>query len=105
MGAIEVQGIVSMSNGLPFVQFRNIDENGESSVGWQLSPAEARDFAQNVLEASTNAVYDAALIAWAKSVDPTNPDMGPNLVSLIRQFRADKWGLPDNPKDWSDTDE
>lgn len=100
MATIDVQGIVALKDGLPYIQFRTLDENGEPQVGWQLTPGEAREFAQNVLEASTNAVYDAALIAWAKEVDPENEDMGPNLVGLIRKYRADKWGLPDNPDDW-----
>lgn len=100
MGRLEVQGIVSVENGLPLVQFRQLDDEGNIQAGWQASPAEAREMAQQVVEASMNAVYDAALISWAKEAWPDDPNMGPRMVSLIREFRADTWGLPDQPKDW-----
>ena len=100
MGRLEVQGIVSVENGLPLVQFRQLDDEGNAVTGWQASPAEAREMAQQVVEASMNAVYDAALISWAKETWPNDPNMGPRMVSLIREFRADTWGLPDQPKDW-----
>jgi hypothetical protein len=100
MGRLEVQGIVSVINGLPMIQFRQLDDDDNLEAQWQASPAEARDMAQNIIEASFNAVYDAALIAWAKEVSPEDDAMGPKMVALIRQFRADKWGLPDQPKDW-----
>ena len=100
MGRIEIQGIVSTENGLPFVQFRSLDDTGEVLSRWQLSPAEAREMAQNTIEASMNAVYDAAVIAWAKETWPEDKEMGARMLMLIREFRADKWGLPDNPEDW-----
>jgi hypothetical protein len=98
VGRLEVQGIVSIKTGEPLVQLRQLDENDVEESGFQVSPAEAREIAQNIQEAATNAVYDAALIAWAKESD--NKDMGIMLVDLIRRFRADKWGLPDRPEDW-----
>jgi hypothetical protein len=100
MGRLEVQGIVAAANGLPFVQCRQLDDNDNLESQFQFSPAEARDVAQNLIEASFNAVYDAALISWAKEMSPEDPDMGPRMVMIIREFRADKWGLPDQPKDW-----
>jgi hypothetical protein len=98
VGRFEVQGIVSINTGEPLVQLRQLDENDVEESGFQVSPAEAREIAQNIQEAATNAVYDAALIAWAKESD--NEEMGVRLVDLIRRFRADKWGLPDRPEDW-----
>lgn len=100
MARLEVQGIVSMANGLPMIQCRQLDDEGNLESQFQFSPAEAREVAQNIIEASFNAVYDAALIAWAKEASPEQPEMGPQMVALIRQFRADKWGLPDQPEDW-----
>ena len=100
MARLEIQGIVSSTNGLPFVQCRQLDDDGELESQFQFSPAEARDVAQNLIEASFNAVYDAALISWAQMTSPDRPEMGPQMVSLIRQYRADKWGLPDQPEDW-----
>ena len=99
MGRFEVQGIVSTKAGLPFVQLRQLRDDGTTEAGFQVSPAEARDIAQNILEAANNAVYDAALIAWAKEAGLNDNDAG-SMVSMIRQFRADKWGLPDRPEDW-----
>jgi hypothetical protein len=98
MGRFEVQGIVSRATGEPMVQFRQLDADGEIQFGFQVSPDEARDIAHNTLEASMNAVYDAAIIAWAKEGE--NPEIGIMLVDTIRKYRADRWGLPDEPKDW-----
>ena len=100
MGRLEVQGIVSASNGLPFVQFRMIEDDGKLIAGWQNSPDEARQIAQQLIEAASNSVYDAALIAWAKETWPGDDMMGPRMVDMIRRFRADTWGLPDQPEDW-----
>jgi hypothetical protein len=100
MGRLEVQGIVSMKNGLPLVQFRQLDDDDNLEARWQATPAEAREMAQHIVEASMNAVYDAALISWAKTMWPDDEEVGPRLVSLIRDYRADIWGLPDRPEDW-----
>lgn len=100
MGHIDVQGIVSVTNGLPFVQFRLLDDEDKVTAQWQLTPAETRDIAQKAVEASMNAVYDAAIIAWTKEVSPNNLEMGPKLLNVIREYRADIWGLPDRPEDW-----
>jgi hypothetical protein len=98
MGRLEVQGIVSVKTGEPLVQLRQLDDEDKEVVGFQVSPGEAREIAQNIQEAAANAVYDAALIAWAKEIDDEN--MGIMLVDLVRRFRADRWGLPDRPEDW-----
>ena len=105
MGRLEVQGIVSVETGLPLVQFRQLDDDGNLQAGWQSAPVEAREMAQQIVEASMNAVYDAALIAWAKEVWPNEPDMGARMLMLIRDYRADVWGLPDQPEDWRTKDE
>jgi hypothetical protein len=98
MGRFEVQGIVSAQTGEPLIQMRQLDNNDNLEFGFEIPPLEAREMAQMILEASINAVYDAALIAWAKESD--NEAMGVMLVNLIRSFRADRWGLPDRPEDW-----
>lgn len=103
MGMFEVQGVVSSETGLPLVQFRQFDENNVVEAQFQVSPDDAREIAQNILEAATNAIYDAALITWVRETFPEDQqDAGPAMVSMIRKFRADKWGLPDQPKDWRD---
>lgn len=102
MGRFEVQGIVSAQTREPLIQFRQMDDDDQEQYGFQLTPMEARELAQNILEASFNAVYDAALTAWAYEMDPDNQEMGFQMVTLIRRFRADKWGLPDLPKDWTE---
>ena len=100
MGRLEVQGIVSAKTGEPLVQFRQLDDDGQLQAGWQVPPADAREMAQQVVEAAMNAVYDAALIAWAKEAWPDDEEMGARIVDLIRRYRADAWGLPDQPEDW-----
>lgn len=101
MGRLEVQGIVSTKTGEPLVQVRQLDDNDNEEYGFQVGPMEAREIAQNFIEAASNAVYDAALIAWAKEVFPEREEFGPRMVGAIRDFRADRWGLPDRPEDWS----
>ena len=98
MGRFEVQGIVSVQTGEPLVQFRQLDDDDNLEFGFQLSPMEARETAQMIQEAAANAVYDAALISWAK--ERKNEEMGVMLVDIVRRFRADHWGLPDRPEDW-----
>jgi hypothetical protein len=100
MGELRVQGIVSAEHGLPLIQFRQLDDEGNEQAGWQLSPEEARDTAQMIVEAAANAVYDAALYAWAKEAWPDEEEPGWKLIDMVRRFRADKWGLPDRPEDW-----
>lgn len=101
MGRFEVQGIVAFSNDMPYVQLRQLDDNDVEESKIQVSPAEAREIAQNILEAATNAIYDAAVISWSKEYDPENGEvMGMALIDLIRKYRADIWGLPDRPEDW-----
>jgi hypothetical protein len=94
-----VQGIVSVKTGEPLVQFRQI-EDGKVTAEWQAGVADAREMAQQVVEAAMNATYDAAIVAWAKETWPDDPNMGARLLMLIRDYRADAWGLPDQPDDW-----
>lgn len=100
MGRLEVQGIVSKLDNLPYVQFRQLNDNDKIEAEWQASPAEAREMAQMVVEASMNAVYDASIIAWAKEMWPNDEQRVWGLLTMIRDYRADKWGLPDRPEDW-----
>jgi hypothetical protein len=99
MGRLEVQGIVAVVDGLPYVQFRQLDDEGNLETGWQATPQEARQMAQQIVEASFNAVYDASIIAWARETTEDEA-MGVKLVDIIRRYRADIWGLPDRPEDW-----
>jgi len=103
-GRLEVQGIVSAATGEPMVQFRQLERDPgtkwETVAEWQAGVADAREMAQQIVEAAMNATYDGATIAWAKEVWPDDEAMGPRLLQLIREFRADTWGLPDQPEDW-----
>lgn len=101
MGRLEIQGIVSEKTGEPLIQFRQLDDNGKLIVGWQSGVVEAREMAHQVVEASVNAVYDAAIVAWAKEIFPNEwEDVSGKMLTIIRRYRADAWGLPDQPKDW-----
>ncbi|HKE79028.1 MAG TPA: hypothetical protein VKB54_06955 [Solirubrobacteraceae bacterium] len=99
-GRLEVQGIVSAQSGEPLVQFRQLDGDGKVEAEWQAGVADARECAQQIVEAAMNATYDAALIAWAKETWPDDELMGARMLQLIRDYRADSWGLPDQPEDW-----
>jgi hypothetical protein len=100
MGRLEVQGIVSQRDGVPRVQFRQLDDDDKIEAMWQAEIIEAREMAQQITEAVMNAVYDAAIIAWAKEMWPEDETMGARMLTLIRDYRADHWGLPDRPEDW-----
>jgi hypothetical protein len=100
MGRLEVQGVVSAATGEPLVQFRQLADDDTVEAEWQAGVLEAREMAQQVVEAAMNATYDAAMVAWANETWPDDPDMGARLLMLIRDFRADAWGLPDRPEDW-----
>lgn len=101
MGRIEVQGIVAAADGMPWVQFRQLDDEGKLEARFQLTPEESRELAINIIGASMNAIYDAAIVTWAKKVDPENyQEVSAKMLTLIRQHRADIWGLPDQPEDW-----
>ena len=100
MGRLEVQGIVAAATGEPVVQFRQVADDGTVDAEWQAPPADAREMAQQVIEAAMNAVYDAAVWAWAKETWPDDPMMGARMLEMIRDHRADTWGLPDQPDDW-----
>jgi hypothetical protein len=103
-GRLEVQGIVSTKTGEPLVQFRQID-NGNVAAEWQAGVADAREMAQQIVEAAMNATYDAALVAWVKEVwkddgEERQLEVIGGLLTAVRLFRADTWGLPDQPEDW-----
>lgn len=101
MSRFEVQGVVSAETGMPLVQLRQLDDNDEEVIGFQVEPADAREIAQNIQEAATNAIYEAAILSWAKERDSENGEvMGVMIIDAVRRHRADKWGLPDRPEDW-----
>ena len=97
-GRLEVQGIVNLQ-GIPVVQFRQIDD-GETIAEWQAGVTEAREMAQQTVEAAMNATYDAALMSWATETWPDDEAIGWKMLVMIRKYRADMWGLPDQPEDW-----
>jgi hypothetical protein len=106
MGRIEVQGIVAAVDGMPWVQFRQLDEDGDLEALFQLTPQDSRELAINIIGASMNAIYDAAIVTWAKEMDEENyREISAKMLILIRQHRADMWGLPDQPEDWRDKPE
>lgn len=102
-GRLEVQGIVSHKTGEPLVQFRQVVDD-EVTAEWQAPVADAREMAQQVVEAAMNATYDAALVSFCKEFWPDEPErMAAILLTAVRTHRADTWGLPDKPDDWRPT--
>lgn len=101
MSKIEVQGVVSVNGTQPLVQIRVVDDEGVEEKGFQLIPTEARDLAHTIIEAAANAIYEAAIIQWAKEKDHDEGEMiGISIIEGLRGYRADHWGLP-SPEDWS----
>ena len=99
MGRFEVRGIVSSKTGKPLIQLCQVNDDMDEVI-FQVSPREAREIAGDIFEAAANAIYDAAFIDWVKETFPNNEMMEKNLVALIREYRGDKWELPDHPKGW-----
>jgi hypothetical protein len=100
MGRLEVQGIVAAQNGQPYVQFRQEADDGTVEAQWQVTVEEAREIAQNTVEAAANAVYDAAIMGWANQQWPDDPLMGARMLAMIRDYRTDAWGREARPGDW-----
>lgn len=96
---IEVVGGVSGRSGEPYVQFLF---GGDFSI--QQDPDEAYEFARNIVEAATNAAYDAALFAFARQKLGLDEERAAMLVGEMRDFRQDRWGAertfvsPDEPR-------
>lgn len=99
-GRLEVQGIVAHPSSEPVVQFRQVVD-GKVTAEWQAGVGDAREMAQQILEAAMNATYDAALVSFCKEFWPDEAErMMAILLTAVRRHRADSWGLPDQPKDW-----
>ena len=88
-GPLMVVGGISHRTGEPFVRIEWGEQRGQSDVDT------ARGFAQNLLEACTNAVADAALLAWGRDELDLDLDKAAHLIDALRRYRADRWGQPD----------
>jgi len=99
---LEVQGIVSAAANAPLVQVRFTDENGDTVPGanTQMTPDEAREHAQMVVEAAANAVYEAALVTWLLEEMKVDENVVFEALTAMRNWRSDKWGQPTIPEDW-----
>ena len=99
--SIEVQGIVGGNpvEPKPLVQIRFMRDDETVAMG-QFDPDEARQHAQLVAEAATNAVYEAALFQWLTEEMEIDISRAGQALAAMRIWRADKWGQPTIPEDW-----
>lgn len=88
-GPLMVVAGVSHRTGKPFVQIEWGEQRGQVDVD------EARGFAQNVLEACSNGVTEAALLEWARVELKLDLDGSARMIDALRQYRHDRWGQPD----------
>lgn len=88
-GALMVVGGVSVTTGKPFVQFSWGGNRGQTDADT------ARAHANAVHEAVTNAVADAAILAWALDDMKLDRERAVLLIDAMRRYRADRWGQPD----------
>lgn len=100
MGRLEVQGIVAANTREPVVQCRMLDDDDNETAKWQATVGEAREMAQQLVEAAMNATYDAAIFTWAIDEVKIEEHAAYGMLDAVRRFRADTWGLPDRPEDW-----
>jgi hypothetical protein len=96
-----VQGIIggNPAEPKPVVQIRFMRGDETVAMG-QFDPDEARQHAQLVAEASTNAVYEAALLQWLVEELGIDFEAAGTAIGAMRIWRADKWGQPTIPEDW-----
>lgn len=105
MARTEVQGIVSYQDGIPRVQIRHLDDNDKVEHQLQLEITDARELAQTINEATFNAVYEASLVAMIKERDPKDwEEIAGGMLTMIRRYRMDHWGIPNMPEDWRPTE-
>lgn len=94
MGTVDVTTGVSKKTGKPAVMFR-VEKDEFLGFGvalvaeFDMSPDEAREFARNIQEAATIAVYDGAL---TRVITEMFPEDAETLLSKIRESRDDRWG-------------
>jgi hypothetical protein len=88
-GPLMVSAGVSALSRKPYVQLAWGENRGQVDVDT------ARAFAQNVLEACTNAVADAAIMGWAIDELDVGLERSAHLIDALRRYRADRWGQPD----------
>ena len=77
-----VNGVVAVADKLPYVQISN--ENG---IIAQMSMAEARDFAMDILQMSARTEADAMILRFFEKMEFPQPVAGHLLVEF-RDFRA-----------------
>jgi hypothetical protein len=99
--SIEVQGIIGGNPVEPeaLVQIRFM-RDGETIAMGQFSPDEARTHAQLVVEAASNATYEAAMFQWLVEEMGIPHARAAQAIEAMRIWRADKWGQPTIPEDW-----
>lgn len=89
-GNIDVTSIVSGANGQPFVQF------AVTQTKWQMTPSEARVWAQVILEAAESADQDAFMFRWLQKALGAKPNQAYALLAEFRESRKQEPGLPPN---------
>lgn len=87
-----VQGIVSARNGLPYVQMANADR-----MIAQLSVAQARNIAHDILTAAHNAEADAMIVRFFSKLELPESALG----ALMQEFRDFRFQLESEKLDTS----
>jgi hypothetical protein len=85
-GGIDVNSIVSAATGQPFVQF------SASQLQWQMTPSEARAWAQVIVEAAEAADQDAFLMDWLVTRIEVERGHAAQILLEYREFRERKRG-------------
>jgi hypothetical protein len=80
--SVEVQGIVSSTSNMPYVQMRA----GEAA--WQMTPAQARQHAFLVMDAAVESERDAATIAFLEEMN-FGEESASQYLLLMREHRKD----------------
>jgi hypothetical protein len=85
-GGIDVNSIVSASTGQPWVQFSATQQQ------WQMTPDEARTWAQVIVEAAEAADQDAFLMDWLVTKLDVERGQAAQILVEYREFRERKRG-------------
>lgn len=84
---ILVESLVSSTTLEPVVQLRILFDNGDGQTTVQMSPEDARQIAQHILEAAEGAIVDAFLNDWCKTMLGGNEAHAAMIMKDFREFR------------------
>ena len=89
LGGVTVSGFVSAHSGRPLVYVAIDGQEFQTEVD------EARGLARDLIEAASQAVSEASLLAYLVEELELHPERAATALGQMRTWRADRWGQPE----------